>query len=172
MLTPPFTAGQEITAASLAAAAPLAAFKFADQNSGQSNTVLQNDSDLTIAMAAGGVYVFFGKIIYTASTVADYQCTFAVISGAAAFTESWWSAEIYTTTGGAAFTQPAVPLALGTTAALGGQGTAQNQWFGISGAVVMGATAGTLQYQFAQNTTDATNLNTRAGSYLLAWKIA
>lgn len=168
MLTPPFAAGAGITAASLAGAAPLAAYKFGDQNSGQSNTVLQSDSDLSIAMAAAGTYVGYGMIIYSASTVADYQCTFTVPAAAV----GWWSPGVTTNTGGGAFTQPAVPLAFGATAALGGQGTASNQWFGVQFSVVMGATAGNLQWQFAQNTSDATNLNTRAYSYLLAWKIA
>ena len=168
MLTPPFAAGQEITAASLASVAPLAGFKFADQNSGQSNTSLVNDTDLNLALNAAGTYAGFGMIIYSASTSADYLATFTVPSGAILV----WAPGIYTGSGGSAFVQPAVPLASAATIVAGGQGTAANQWFGVQFSVIMGAAAGDLQWQFAQNNSDASNCNTRAGSYLMAWQIA
>jgi hypothetical protein len=168
-LPSPFTAGAAITAAALTGIAPISGFKYADQNSGQSNTVLQNDTDLVLAFAAAGTYIFDGMIIYSASTAADYQATFAAITSA---TLTLWAPGIYTGTGGGSFVQPAIPLAFATTISAGGQGTAQNQSFSLQGAVVMGATAGTLQYQFAQNNSDASNCNTRAGSWLRAWQIA
>jgi hypothetical protein len=168
VLTSPFVAGMDITAASLAAAAPLAAFKYADFNSGQSNTTLTDDPDLSIAMNAGGVYVGFGMIIYAAASNANYECTFVVPGGA----EGVWSPGIYTGSGGNAFVQPAVPVAFASTIVAGGQGTGMNQWFAVQFSVIMGSVAGDLQWQFAQANSEASNINTRAGSYLLAWQIA
>jgi hypothetical protein len=167
MLTPQFAAGTTITAASLASVAPLAGFKFADQNSGQSNTALVNDTDLFLTLAAGGVYLGDGMIIYSASTAADYQATFTVPAGATLA----WSPYPYLGTGGSYVAIPS-PLAAAATITADGQGTATSVVFPLQFSVVMGATAGNLQWQFAQNNSDASNLNTRAGSYLRAWKVA
>ena len=168
MLTSPFAAGAEITAASLASVAPLFAFKFADQNSGQSNTSLVNDTDLNLALAANGTYAFFGMIIYSASTAADYKCQLTVPAGAALN----WSAYPFIGTGGSSYSTPQNLLtpSSNTPVAMGGQGTAQSQVATVIGSVVMGATTGNLQWQFAQQSSDASNLNTRAGSFLLAWQ--
>jgi hypothetical protein len=168
-LTSPFAAGASITAAALASVAPLAGFKFADQNSGQSNTSLVDDTDLSVAMLASGTYVFFGFIIYAASTAADYQAAFTVPSNA----QLNWGPYPFIGTGGSSYSTPQnVITGSGTAQAMGGQGTAQNQVATLIGSVVMGAVAGDLQYQFAQNSSDASNCNTRAGSFLLAWQIA
>lgn len=170
MLAGLFAAGSEITAAALSAAAPLAAFKYADQNSGQSNTTLVNDSDLNLALVAGATYVGYGMIVAAASTAANYSCTLTAPTGAA----GGWNPNPYVSTGGAYFIPVGAAgfLGFGTTAGVGMQGTAQNQAFSVQFSVVMGATAGSLQWQFAQRVSDASNCNTRAYSYLLAWRIA
>lgn len=166
-LTSPFTAGAQITAAALASLAPLGAYKYSDQNSGQSNTALVADTDLAIALLANGTYVGVGLIVFSAATAADYKATFTAPSGAT----GGWSPNVYLNTGNNVVSDAAF-LAFGTTAAYGGQGTADNQSYLVTFSVVMGAVAGTLQWKFAQNSSDASNLNTRGGSFLLAWKIA
>jgi hypothetical protein len=171
MLTPPFAAGDDILTSGLAAVTPLAAFKFADQNSGQSSTTLVADADLNLTLAAGGVYVGSGMIVFAASTTADYKCTFTAPSGAT----GGWNPNPYVQANDAAYFIPsAAPgfLPFATTIVVGAEGTAQSQAFSVQFAVVMGATAGSLQWEFAQGNSDASNCNTRAGPFLLAWKIA
>lgn len=170
MLPGLFQAGTELTAAALASAGPLAAVKYSDFNVGPSNTALQADPDLNLTLAAAGTYAGLGMIIYTSSATADYQAAITVPSGAT----GGWNPNPYIGSGGSAYVTPGAMISFGSgnTIAAGGQGTASYQVFMIQYSVIMGAVAGNLQWLAAQNTTDATNTNTRAGSYLLAWRIA
>lgn len=164
MLTSPFTAGASITAASLASLAPLAAFKFADQNTGTSSgsTALVNDSDLALDLEADGVYSGIALIVYSASAPAGYKFGWTLPAGAVLA----WDPYPYQGSGTQnALTASNTPTATAT-------GTSSNLSFKIVWDVRMGAAAGTLQWQFAQGTSDASNCWTRAGSKLLGWQIA
>lgn len=169
MLTPPFAAGDDILTGGLAAVTPLAAYKYADQNTGTSSgsTTLVNDNDLSLSLGAAGTYVWFGMLVFAATATANFKCTFVAPSGAT----GGWSPNLYIGTGGAVQTNNAF-LSYGTTNAMNCQGTSNNLSNFVGGSVVMGATAGTLQFEFAQNTSDSSNCWSRAGSFLLAWKIA
>lgn len=170
MLTPPFGAGDDILTSGLAAIVPLSAYKFADQNTGTSSgsTTLVTDDDLNLTFAAAGVYTGFGLIVFAATSTADYKCTFTAPSGAT----GGWSPNLYVGSGGTGVVTDASFLAFATTAVVGGQGTADNQAMAVQFSVVMGGTAGDLQWEFAQGTSDSSNCWTRAGSFLMAWKIA
>lgn len=167
-LTSPFTAGEDITAAALAFVAPLAAFKYADFNAGPSNTTPVADPDLSLALAAGGVYTGIGMIVASAAANANYQATFTAPAGAT----GGWNPNLYIGSGGTGEVTNAAFLPFATTLVTAGQGTASNISFAVQFSVVMGATAGNLQYEFAQGTSQASNCNTRAGSFLLAWRVA
>ena len=166
-LPSPFTAGTGITAASLAAGAPLAGYKYADQpNSSPGNTTLVNDTDLVLSLAAGGLYAGFGMIVFSASTAANYKATLTAPAG---FASGGWSPNLYAGTSGVV-TNNAF-LAYGATITANAQGTASNLSFTFQFSILMGAAAGSLQWQFAQASSDTSNLNTRAGSFIAAWKI-
>lgn len=165
-LSNPFTAGGRITVATMAAAVPLAAFKYTDQNSGPSNTTLTNDNDLSLSLAASGVYTGYGMIVYSSSPAANYNATLTAPLGAT----GGWSPNLYLGINNLVPNDVFNPF--GTVIGLIGTGSAQLLSYAFQFSVVMGAAAGTLQYQFAQRSSDANNCWTRAGSFLLAWKIA
>jgi hypothetical protein len=169
VLISPFTAGAEITAASLAALAPSAAFKYADQNAGQSSTTLAADTDLTLDLDANGTYIGAGMIVYSASVAASYKCAITAPTGAT----GGWNPNVYIGTSGSAITTNGL-IAFGSANTIGvtGTGTANDCSFHIDLSIVMGAAAGTLQWNFAQWASDATNLWTRASSWLAVWQIA
>jgi hypothetical protein len=59
----------------------------------------------------------------------------------------------------------------GTAIAVGGAGVGTVLMATASGVLTMGGTAGALAVSYAQNSLDATNSTTRAGSRLHVWKV-
>ena len=59
-----------------------------------------------------------------------------------------------------------------TVQAMGGNGATTPLGALVSGTVITGATAGNLQLQWAQNTSNATAASVLAGSALTAWRFA
>lgn len=137
--------------------------KTADENVNNS-AVLQNDDELFIALEANKTYEISGHLVFITTTSAiDAKVALTCPAGA---TITW--------------------SAIGMDPAVAAGNTGSGTWTGsvasggtipvgvssaytpvlISGTIAVGATAGNLQLQWAQNTATAANLTLKAGSNL------
>lgn len=135
-----------------------------------SSTVLQNDNTLLTALPTAGTFGFRCALLYDTSTTADFKIAFTWPAGA---TAEWGMIGVATT--GAAGVGDGTFLGTnvsGTAIAVGGAGVGNVQLAIVEGDITMGGTAGNLQLQFAQNTSDATNSTMRARSRMQAWRSA
>lgn len=143
-------------------ATPIQAFKTASETVNNS-TALQNDNELLVPIpAVAANWRIEGVIYYASTTVADLKATFAVnggissllfglqglATGSAGVTgDTNWDSQV-----------PGVAIAIGGT---GGTISAT-----ISGGMISTGVAGTLQFQWAQNTAEATNTQISSRSWL------
>jgi len=166
---PSFFAGQDPTAAQFQqlsdaiTAAVVTKVKASDQSVSNATTgaTLVNDTDLYAAVAASTTYAVEAVILYAAGTTPDMKVTFTWPAGAT----MPWGLLGYTTAlafQAVAFSAPAS----GTTFSVGGNTVSNDLILYLSGTLTVGTTAGTLQFQFAQNTADAALTTVRAGSWL------
>lgn len=160
-------AGSRILAADIRGVAPLSAYKGADQPLA-SNIVLQDDDDLLIAgLEANAVYAFKLDLGYNGGTLgsSDIKLGWMVPSGATMAYVLYGN----TTPGGVATngfweTETSNP-------ALGTNGTGTPIGAILEGTIAMSSTPGTLQLQWAQQTSSATATTVLKGSVLLAWQV-
>lgn len=131
-----------------------------------SNTTLQNDDELFLAVAPNAVYEFDLNIWFDSSTTADFKYTVTVPTGATLyFSQTGFDA------GGANHNDASVTVASGTTRDQFGNGVGTIRHFRLKGMCANGANAGNIQFQWCQNTTDATNTTVKANSTLKAWSL-
>lgn len=148
-----------------------APFRTTDSAAIVSNTALQADAVLTVAMPTTGRFHFDITLFYDSSTTADFKTTLVFPAGAAC---RWGVCGPATTiaagVGDGVFSTVS---ASGTTVALGGSGNgaASVLMATIRGQILMGGTAGNLQVQYAQNTSDPTNTFCRADSRMAVWRV-
>lgn len=166
MAIPLATVGQVLTADFVNQwLVPLAAYRTSTQ-SVTSSTTLVNDNALSVSVAANAVYLVELGLYYDGDTAGDLK--------------TGW-----TTPAGATISD-ALALGLSTTAAASTDdftsGSSSVPSFGALGAGVRCAalfkyllttagTSGTLQFQWAQNTSSATATIMHAGSYLIAQRV-
>ena len=142
--------------------------KTADETVNNSAT-LQNDDHLLLTVGASDVWLVDMRLMLSAtSTTPDWKFAFTVPAGAT----FRWGAEDLTTIGGW------VPVAVGTSApALSTTGTVTAGSSGsvhgshLTGIYVGGGTAGTLQFQWAQNTATVADSKVLTNSCLIATKL-
>jgi hypothetical protein len=126
---------------------------------------LANDAELTAAVSANTTYSFQVSLIFTSNTTPDIKYAFTFPSGA---TCAWGSVRLVSgasPTGDADF--GAYSSATSGTSAVAAAGTGGVQLALITGALFVGATAGSLTLQWAQNTANASDTTVHAGSWLL-----
>lgn len=163
-LTPIPAAGAKLRGATLAALMlerqTLSGLKTIDQNVGPSNTTLQDVTDVSISVVANAVYRFTLDLQYASNGTADIKFGFTLPSGAAGDYEFWcfnisavWAVGRSTMAG---------------TISFDGASNAAH----LSGTITVGANAGTVQLQAAQNTSTAVTTNVEAGTILTAWRIS
>jgi hypothetical protein len=126
------------------------------------NNTLVSDATLTVPLDVTGLYRFYGRIYYDASTVADFKLAFT-FPAVAASGSKWGLLGRDATT--ATNITAAVATASGTAIAAGGNGVGTATFADFDGFINITAT-GNLVTQYAQNTTEATNMTVRFGSYL------
>jgi hypothetical protein len=153
--------GARLTPERINALAPLYARKTADQSIASSAT-LTNDPVLLIPnLVAGAVYELWLHVLYRAAAsgaIPGLKVDFVVPAGAAIT--------------GAAFDASGATGATASNAAVGNgavggiQAPTSNGLFREGGLLVMGATDGTLQFRWAQNTANASATTVASGSYL------
>ena len=130
-----------------------------------SNTTVANDADLSFAVAANETFIFQCYVLsYSASSAGGFKATFAGPSGS-------------TITGGPS--NVILNASAASTAGSWGAGGATFDYFAdsnnrplyFSGTILNGATAGTCRLQWAQNTSTATAVTVKAGSYIFGMKV-
>ena len=136
--------------------------KTADESVSSSNT-LQNDDVLKIALAASDA-VEFSAVMFVSSTSSnpDFKMTFTVPSGASIRWMAEWFDEV-------AYQRSIIVTGSGTTVTFQVIGGTLGM-VKLSGIVVNGSTAGDLQLQWAQNTSNGTSVTVQQRSFLLGSK--
>lgn len=142
---------------------PLRARKAVNQTINNSTT-LTNDVGLAITFPAViGNWQFTGWLLYTSSTVADIKVAFA----ADAAITGYGFSPVGLATGAAGTTGDVITqgtTALGTAIAVGGSGGTSA--ITLSGRISTSGAAGTLQFQWAQNTLEVSNTVVLGGAWL------
>ncbi|MEX2599286.1 MAG: hypothetical protein WD533_06485 [Dehalococcoidia bacterium] len=132
--------------------------KTADEVVNNSAT-LQNDDELLLSVGANETWNFTLFIYVDTPATADFQCAFAIPSGASGdrLNQSW--------NGGFSSSDTIDVTAAQSTALVSG-----NRVIAINGRIIVGATPGTVQFQWAQDVAGAVDTIVRAGSCLIARK--
>lgn len=144
--------------------------RIADSAAVNNSTVLVNDTNLVTALPTAGIFQWHQVSFYDCTAVADFKMAYTWPAGAAAI----WGV---TGLSPAAAANPgdgtfATVAASGGTAAVGGTGAGTILKVIIDGEITMGGTAGNLQFQYAQQNAEATNLFHRARSRMQVWRIS
>lgn len=136
----------------------------------QSNTTLQNVTALVVALPTAGTFRWYTTIFYDASQVADIKFAFTWPAGA---NGAWGSVGglAVGATGTTGDGQFGSITASGTSLPFGGANVGTGLAVRLEGDITMGGTAGNLQLQAAQNTSEATNVTVRERSQLVVWRI-
>lgn len=136
-----------------------------------SSTVLVNDTTLVSALPTAGTFHWESIIFYDSSIVADFKVAYTVPAGAL----MRWAGQGPSTAiaaGSVGDGQFGSANASGSALAYGGGGVGTVLMLILKGSVTMGGTAGNLQTQYAQNTSDATSTTVRARSRLEVWRVS
>ncbi len=134
--------------------------KAADQSVG--NTIMTADTDLVVAVAANCVYKVEIKGIFTAVNGADIKLSWGTLPVGATFT--WYGASSVGGTGSV--------FSGAVTDIWSGSGSSTQRAFSYYGLLITGANAGTLQFEFAENTSNATATVMKAGSWMMLERTA
>jgi len=126
-----------------------------------SNSTLQNDTELAVAVAASTNYDFKLVLLYNSGVTPDLKFGWTYPVG----TTMRYSMQGYT--GGVVQSFRIIE-----TDVVALDGNASSLSCVCEGTVFVGATAGTLQLQWAQNTLTASNSSVLLGSSLRLWKVA
>ncbi len=159
------TAGGRILASAMQGIAPLAVIKGADQ-SVTSSTVMQNDTALVLPLPANTTWLFDAFLDYEGGTggSSDMKWTFALPTGAThryVFIES--------SAAGVAAVNMSLGASINTAST---NGAAFLKGVLMKGSVIVGSTGGSLQLQWAQNTSSVTPTIVHAQSYLSLQRIS
>jgi hypothetical protein len=157
-------AGSSIAAGDIIALGTIGVIKGADEPLA-SSTTLQDDDDLYIAVPANTSLLWVCKLSITGGSrgSSDFKWFWSVPDG---MTGTYWAT--YEGTGGGQNTGQIRDFT--TVNAVGTAGTSNPQPLEIMGSLTNGETAGTLQLQWAQNTSSSTDTTVKAGSLLTAWQ--
>lgn len=154
-----YAAFQELLAGDLntdfANVAAMIARKSVDETVNNS-AAFQNDNELLLPLEANRVYLSKTHVVYNSGATPDLKYQFTLPAGA---TTPAWSGFWYNTALSLIYADGAEANTVG------GNGT--NLPFDLTGIVVCGATPGTMQFQWAQATANASNSIVRAGSYFM-----
>lgn len=141
--------------------APTFVYKTVDETVNGSD-VLQDDDDLVLAVEATGLYRLELRAVQNSGATPAFKCAFTLPSGATWLTGSF-------DCGSSAANEQ---FGLMSTTLSGVTGAGANSAVIIHSLILVGSTAGTIQWQWAQNTANASNTIVRAGSSLLLSRMA
>jgi hypothetical protein len=155
----PFLSGEILTADALNQSLPKFARKTADETVNNSAT-FQNDDHLALTVVASATYVFRHHWVFNSGATPDLKSQFTVPSGT---TMAYWtqsSSSIHAASG----------LTEASSVIYDGDGSDITVW--TVGYIVTSSTAGTVQWQWAQSTANASNTIVRKGSILEFVRVA
>lgn len=155
---PTFPSGHEPSPEEFGVLLPLAAIKSVTETVNNS-AALQNDDELFVSVLANATYEVWCQVFYVSGTTPDIKFGW---TGPAAATFTWASID--------AFNGSWVDQSISGSVAIGTSGSNESAIF--AGLLKVGANAGTLQLQWAQNGANASNTQVLANSYLVARRIA
>ena len=124
-------------------------------------TTLADDAALTFAVVANGVYVFRAVVFFESPAAADFKCTTA---GPASPTNVRIMRQAIAE-GATAMSNVGVSTAFGTVLSITGTGTSGG-YVEFNGVLDNGANAGTVSFQWAQDTSNAGNTVVAKASYI------
>src|SRR5687767_14729528 len=145
------------------------AFRTTDATPINASTTLVSDSVLVVSLPATGTFMWEAVFFYDSSQTADFKVAYTWGGSTATWGMTGLSTTAVATVGDAQF---AVQTVSGTATAVGGAAVGTRTMCTTKGHIVMSGAATTLQTQYAQNTSDATNTTVRTGSRLLVWRVA
>jgi len=164
-----FTAGQKVRASQINQHVLLFGMASADLTS-TSDTTLSNVTGMAIAVEADSVYVLDGWVGYTStSATPDLKAAFTVPASTTGF---WTLFGMDTADTSPGDINTAYAAALTTTLTAGTDATFTQQSAAIYGFVDTAGTAGTIQFQAAQNTSSGTAMVVKTGSWIRLQKVA
>ena len=134
------------------------------------NVALQNDTNLVVPLPTAGIFQWRQVSFYDCTAVADFKMAYTWPAGATAI----WGVQGLSP---AAAANPgdgtfATVAASGGTTSVGGTGAGTILMVMVEGEITMGGTAGNLQFQYAQQNLEVSNLIHRARSRLHMWRIS
>jgi hypothetical protein len=141
------------------------AHKFRTTNATPVNnsTTLVADSTLTVTLGeANRTFKFGGRIYYDGSAAGDLKLALVWPAGTTLSKWGGYNANITTATN---LERPVI-TASGGTISVAGLGVGTTTFIDFEGIIILGATTGSLQVQYAQVAADPTNLTIQAGSEL------
>lgn len=140
------------------------AYKTADETIISTGTY-QDDDHLFVTVEANGVYVYTVEGAYSSGVTPDFRFQFSVPSGT--FGGTYF--QYFDATNAMVRSSYSVPA---TGAVTGLQGKASDTPFEFGGIFTCGATGGTMQWQWAQDVSTASNTIVRAGSRFTVVRVA
>lgn len=168
-MTTPILAGQKLRASDLNDALPLFAYATVATSRTSSTTLLDADG-LALALAASSTYIVDGYLAYTAPDGGDFKAAWTIPSGA---TGHWTLFGLGTATTGSIGDISAYRRTSFTTAiSLGGSDSFSSLLVALPRAYIVTTNAGTLQMQFAQDSSSGTATTVDIGSWLRAQKVS
>lgn len=161
-----FSSGMKLTSARLNALVPTLAQKTSTE-SVTSSTTLQNDDQLAVSVLANAGYRLTAVIRYDGVTGGDIKIGWTGPSGCAfdyAANALGTAAVVYTD-------DQQFPGNISSTPTFGAVGVGTTASIHIEGLVEVGATSGTLQFQWAQGTSNATATRVLGDSYIVLQRL-
>lgn len=162
------TAG--VTTINVERLAPEVGYLTANLTPVNNSTTLVNATGLSVPVNANAVYLVKGVIVHDTSQIADIKLAWTAPAGV---TGTWWAQGLrlaQTSTGGVE-NMTFQSFAWTTASSAGGAAVGTATTVGIQGLLIVAATAGTLQFQYAQQALDPTNTTVRAGSWISALRV-
>lgn len=122
------------------------------------SATLQNDSELVMPIGANESWALTLRLVMDSATAPDFKCTFAAPVGTIGyFVED---------------DAPQTPASVGGIRTIQGQGVGTTVFAGINGVFINNSVAGSLQFQWAQNTNTPSSVTTVfKGSNIIATKL-
>lgn len=139
---------------------PITKLVTTDQTLNQSDTALQNVTSLVQAIGASETWAFEFHIFYDTSTGADFKVSITFPSSPTSLRYHSMGKEPV----GSTFDSDNDATAGGTAFGFPGLGAGGVEMIIVSGYIVNGANAGNIQFQAAQNSSEASNTIVKAGS--------
>ena len=139
--------------------------KTADEVLNNDNT-LQNDDELIVPVLANEVYFFIASVRFKSATAADFKMGWSVPSGTTMY---WHSQALWYGVG--VGSSPGAGMVETDSYARGGGGVTVETGFMVFGMIHVGATAGNVVLQWAQNTADSSDITVMANSCITAFRL-